>query len=213
MSPAGSEAVDEDVIALAGIYQAAVLVKQSARAGTADDSAFRASIGSVFRFDADTAESIYGGLAGLRHGLATMAEQLGRRDLRPDPDLTAYAANLMFLERKLARLPWMLETLRSEIEAARPGAESDGVEDRSVIANLADAYSQTISRLSPRILVQGEPRLLKDEGVANRIRALLLAGMRAAVLWRQVGGSRLRQLFGRKRIVREAKTALSMLEG
>lgn len=213
MSPAGSEAVDEDVIALAGIYQAAVLVKQSARAGTADDSAFRASIGSVFRFDADTAESIYGGLAGLRHGLATMAEQLGRRDLRPDPELTAYAANLMFLERKLARLPWMLETLRSEIEAARPGAESDGVEDRSVIANLADAYSQTISRLSPRILVQGEPRHLKDEGVANRIRALLLAGMRAAVLWRQVGGSRLRLLFGRKRIIAGAQAALRAIEG
>ncbi|HSR54696.1 MAG TPA: DUF489 family protein, partial [Alphaproteobacteria bacterium] len=42
-------------------------------------------------------------------------------------------------------------------------------------------------------------------------RALLLAGIRAAVLWRQVDGSRLRLLFGRKRIVREAQMALSTL--
>ncbi len=61
--------------------------------------------------------------------------------------------------------------------------------------------------------MQGEPALLKNAEVANRIRALLLAGIRAAVLWRQVGGSRLKLLFGRKRIVQGARMALSMVEG
>ncbi|MDH3414245.1 MAG: lysogenization regulator HflD, partial [Gammaproteobacteria bacterium] len=155
----------------------------------------------------------YGGLAGLKNGLSTLAEQLDRRDRKPDPELTGYAANLMFLERKLSGLPWMLQTLRQEIEAARRVAEQSNLEDQAVIANLAHAYSQTISRLSPRILVHGDPGLLKHADVANRVRALLLAGMRAAVLWRQVGGSRLRLLFGRKRIVSGAHMALSTLEG
>lgn len=92
-------------------------------------------------------------------------------------------------------------------------ARSNDLDDPAVIANLAHAYSQTLSRLTPRILVQGEPGLLKNPEVANRIRALLLAGIRAAVLWRQTGGSRLRLLFRRKRIVRGARMALSMVEG
>ncbi len=213
MTSATNSAVDNDVIALAGIYQAVNLVKQVAQEGCSNLSAFRASIGSVFRFDAESAESVYGGVAGVKHGLDTLIDQLGERDLRQDPELTAYAANLMFLERKLTALPWMVENLRSEIEAAKGIAKPDEVEDPAVIANLAHAYSETISRLSPRILVQGEPELLKDADVANRIRALLLAGIRAAVLWRQVGGSRLKLLFGRKRIVHGAQMALSTLEG
>ncbi len=213
MNASANDSVEDDVIALAGIYQAVDLVRQTAREGTPEQSAFHASIDSVFHFDADSAAAVYGGMAGLRCGLKTLLEQLGRRDLKPDPELTAYAANLMFLERKLTRLPWMLETLRAEIEAARGMARSNDLDDPAVIANLAHAYSQTLSRLTPRILVQGEPGLLKNPEVANRIRALLLAGIRAAVLWRQTGGSRLRLLFRRKRIVRGARMALSMVEG
>lgn len=213
MTSADSVAVDNDVVALAGIYQAVQLVKQTAHGGSGNHSAFVSSIGSLFRFEAESAESVYGGVGGVKHGLDTLVDQLGRPGLRQDPELTAYAANLMFLERKLIRLPWMVDTLRSEIEAAKGVARTDDLEDPAVIANLAHAYSQTISRLSPRILVQGEPALLKQADVANRIRALLLAGIRAAVLWRQVGGSRLRLLFGRKRIVRGAQSALSLLEG
>lgn len=213
MTSAGSEAVDEEVIALAGIYQSVYLVKQTARGEPGEQPGFRASLGSVFRIDADSAASVYGGLDGVKLGLRKLVEQLGSPGLNPDPELTAYAAKLMYLERKLNALPSMVDTLRSEIEAAKGIAESNDLEDPAVIANLAHAYSQTISRLSPRILVQGDPGLLKQTDVANRIRALLLAGIRAAVLWRQVGGSRLSLIFGRKRIVRGARVALSMVEG
>ena len=213
MNETGTPALAGDIIALAGIYQAVDQVKEAARAGTADPPALRASIGSVFRFDADSAESVFGGLEGLKRGLRTLCEQLGRRDLKPDPELTAYAANLMFLERKLTGSPWMVETLRKEIDVAGRVADQENFDDPAVIANLAHAYSQTLSRLSPRILVHGEPELLKDADIANRIRALLLAGMRSAVLWRQVGGSRLKLLFGRKRIVSGAQAALATLEG
>jgi high frequency lysogenization protein len=213
MASATDSAVDNDIIALAGIYQAVNLVKQVAHEGCGNLPAFRASISSVFRFDAESAESVYGGVAGVKHGLDTLIEQLGGGNLGQDPELTAYAANLMFLERKLTALPWMVETLRSEVQAAKGIGRPAEVEDPALIANLAHAYSQTISRLSPQILVQGQPELLKDADVANRIRSLLLAGIRAAVLWRQVGGSRLKLLFGRRRIVRGAQMALSMLSG
>jgi high frequency lysogenization protein len=41
--------------------------------------------------------------------------------------------------------------------------------------------------------------------VQHRIRALLLAGIRAAVLWRQVGGKRRHFFFGKGKIVKIAK--------
>jgi high frequency lysogenization protein len=77
MTSATDSAVDSDVIALAGIYQAVNLVKQVAHEGRSNLPAFRASIGSVFRFDADSAESVYGGVAGVKHGLDTLIGQLG----------------------------------------------------------------------------------------------------------------------------------------
>ena len=46
--------------------------------------------------------------------------------------------------------------------------------------------------------MQGEPARLQDEDNAARIRALFLAGVRAAFLWHQLGGRRWRLLFQRK---------------
>ena len=41
----------------------------------------------------------------------------------------------------------------------------------------------------PRVLVQGNPHYLGQADVVAEIRAVLLAALRSAVLWRQMGGS------------------------
>jgi len=48
--------------------------------------------------------------------------------------------------------------------------------------------------------------------VINKIRALLLAGIRSAMLWRQCGGSRWRFIFFRRKIQREAEFLLSEIK-
>ena len=45
--------------------------------------------------------------------------------------------------------------------------------------------------MRPRVYVQGEQRFLEQEAVSDRIRTLLLAGIRSVVLWEQKGGGRL----------------------
>jgi high frequency lysogenization protein len=62
--------------------------------------------------------------------------------------------------------------------------------------------------LTPRIMVRGEPRLLADPSIASQIRALLLAGLRATVLWRQCGGTRLQLLWSRRPILEQARLLL-----
>jgi high frequency lysogenization protein len=58
--------------------------------------------------------------------------------------------------------------------------------------------------LDKKIQVIGNPNVLKQENVQNQVRALLLAGVRAGVLWRQYGGQRRQFVFSRQKILQEA---------
>jgi high frequency lysogenization protein len=57
-------------------------------------------------------------------------------------------------------------------------------------------------------MVSGESQHLSNPDQANKIRALLLAGMRSAVLWAQLGGSRWQILLWRRRLTQEAERIL-----
>lgn len=198
------------ILALAGIFQASALVQQVARAGNVDLEPFEASINSVFKIDADCTADVYDGGRSLCHGLAILCHQLGRQDR--DAELTRYAVTLVFLERKLVSRRDLMTVILDGIRTAHTQAEYFSTVHDNVVAKLADVYASTVSTLSPRIMVSGEPHHLSDPKNANRIRALLLAGMRSAVLWRQLGGNRLQLLLARKRIVRSAETMLADLK-
>ncbi|HSX19775.1 MAG TPA: DUF489 family protein, partial [Gammaproteobacteria bacterium] len=46
----------------------------------------------------------------------------------------------------------------------------------------------------------------------NKIRTILLAGVRSAVLWRQLGGSRWQLTFGKKTLLQDAQALLQELK-
>ena len=69
---------NERTLALAGVFQAARLVRDLARHGRADEQAMAASIGSLFAFEPESTEAVFGNLAGVRLGLLTLLEQLER---------------------------------------------------------------------------------------------------------------------------------------
>ncbi len=198
----------EHAMALGGLFQAVALVQQTAREGSADPEPFESSIASVLRVDAQSTDAVYGGNARLARGLQTLCRQLGRDKARQDAELMRYAVSLLFLERQLMRNAKMLERMREGIDIATYQSEHFPVTHENVIARLADTYASTVSQLQPRIMVQGKPEYLNAPANADRIRALLLAGMRSAVLWRQLGGNRLRLLWTRKHIVRCAEGLL-----
>ena len=57
-------------------------------------------------------------------------------------------------------------------------------------------------------MVQGNPVYLSQPGVVGEVRATLLAGLRSAVLWRQLGGSWWDLVLSRRRLVDEARALL-----
>ncbi len=202
--------ITNQTIALAGIAQVAVLVQQLATEGSADQHAMEASIGSVLKIDSDSVSEIFGGLSGLRLGFTQLDGQItGNKP--PDRDQARYAASLVFLEKKLADRKEMLNTVQNGIKVAQAQSEHFGVLHENVLANLGDLYQRTISTLQPRIMVNGEPNYLSRPDTANKIRALLLAGIRSAVLWRQCGGSRWKFIFYRSKIQRELQHLLKQI--
>lgn len=198
------------VIALAGLAQATYLVKQIAQRGSADAGDMDAVIRSVFVIDADDVPAVYGGVEKLKTGLKLLDRQLAGFE-PSDPDLARYAASLILLERKLVSEPRMLETLRTGLEEVKAQAEYFGELNDTVYANLADLYQRTVSQLQPRVMVNGVPGHLTNSTNANRIRALLLAGIRSTVLWRQCGGERWRLLFQRSGMRKEARRLFQAL--
>lgn len=193
------------VIALAGLFQAIALVRAVATRGSADARIMQHSLASVFKIDADSPADVFGGIGNLRVGLETLVAQLGEAGKR-DLALTRMAIQVLRLERSLARRTDTLRALRSGIDGMRAATES-GQSD--LAARLADLYAQTLSRLQPRVMVEGNPTYLQQPVQVNQIRALLLAAVRAAVLWRQLGGSQLRLLFRRRQYAMLARGLLT----
>ncbi len=189
------------------MFQSLALVRDVARSGLADVRDFETCIGSVLRIDAESAEAVYGGAARIAPGLGMLLDQLGAGTRDRDRELTHYAVRLLDLERRLARRPDVLISIREGIENAA-ALENEGEAGEAVVGALAELYVQTIATLGPRIMVGGEPRHLHQPRNAERVRALLLAGVRAAVLWRQMGGGRLRLLLGRSALARAARELL-----
>ena len=95
------------------------------------------------------------------------------------------------------------------IQAAASQLDHFELTHTNVISNLANIYRERISPLGPRIIVKGEESVLANPDNASRIRALLLAGIRSALLWRQAGGNRWRLIFERKAMLQEINAILS----
>ena len=199
----------EQTLALAGIYQAASLVTQIANKGIANSAHIESSLETLFRFDAATVEEVFGSIAGVTHGVKILHKNINDRSSR-DIDVTKYVISLLMLERKLSSDNSMLDQIDSQLKKIESQFNFFSLNHENTYAKLGQLYKDTISTLGPKIIVNGEQPYLNNKINANKIRALLLAGIRSAVLWRQCGGSRLQFLFGRKAYLRECEGILKL---
>lgn len=201
---------DQDrVIALAGLFQAASLVSRIARHGQAPGDDLETCYASILKVDAASSADVYGGLARLRTGLQLLIDQLQNpRDM----EVTRYIVALLVLERKLTRSTNLQQRIRDGIATVQNKLQFFPLLHENTVALLANIYAETISTLQPRILVHGEQDHLTHPDNANRIRALLLAGIRAARLWRQSGGGRFTLLLSRRRLLATAQQMQAELD-
>lgn len=199
---------NELTIALAGVFQAAALVEQLAKTGYIPQDAFRCSIESLLEQNPSTTESVFGGIEQLQLGFKVLSDLLHHHRNREYPDSLRYVLGILHLQKKLKNNKDVLNIVGNRIKQAGDQAQHFSPTHDNVIANLASVYTDTISSFRFRIQVVGDINFLQQQRIANQIRALLFAGIRAATLWRQLGGNRLQLLLSRKQLSAEADSLL-----
>jgi high frequency lysogenization protein len=198
-------------IALAGIVQAVSLVKDLAHTGQFEENAFKTSLHSIFSTHPEEAISVFGEIKDLEWGLEKLIYILDNKSDQARL-ITRYMLSLMNLQKKISRSPLLLTTLTKRIQQVKKQVDYFSITHPTVIGNLADIYVNTVSSLRLRFFIVGNQQMLNKHDTMNKIRALLLAAVRASVLWRQMGGSRFHLLFSREKIKHTAETLLKELK-
>jgi high frequency lysogenization protein len=198
-------------LALAGVSQAAMLVQQLAHQGHCDTDALHVSLNSVLDLNPPSMLAVYGGQeANLKPGLEALLGVLNAGQRHGIvADITRYTLSLVVLEKKLSANANALNTLGERIQGLQRQLDHFDVMSDTLISAMAGIYVDVISPLGPRIQVTGSPAVLQSAQVQAKVRATLLAGIRAAVLWRQSGGSRLQLMFSRNRLSTQARQILA----
>ena len=200
-------------LALAAVFQAATLVTELANKGLCDDTAYQALIDTLFVFDADSTIDIYNGnISNLDLGLKQI-RHLSKQSASPHFSSTAkYALSMLSLQKHARKSPDMLNRMRSRLEHMQykhahfiDSADDDAVE---LASGLSSLYQETLSTLKFRIQVQGNMEKLTNAQISDKIRALLFAGFRSALLWQQLGGSKWQLIFRRGELERAAEELL-----
>lgn len=200
----------DKTIALAGITQPVDMVDQLARTGYLNSKDFEVCIQSLFIQSPDKVIDVFGEVGNLRRGLDVLLRLLTeQRTLERGNQMLGYCLGISHLQKRLSKSPAMLDTISQRLEQARHQLEHFGPAHDNVIANLADLYTETVSTFPFRIQVAGDSQYLQQKRVANQVRVLLFAGIRASMLWRQIGGNRWQLFLHRKRIAGAARELLS----
>jgi high frequency lysogenization protein len=196
--------IQEQLIALAGVFQAAILVDRIAKTGQSSEAALGCMLGSLLVQDPKDTLDVYGGDdLNLREGYRALASALERDPSSLQREPLRYALSMLGLERQLAKREDMLETVGKRLPQIQSQVEHFGIAHENVIAACGALYQDTLSTLRQRIQVHGDMRNLQQPSNASKIRALLLAGIRSARLWRQVGGHRWQLVFSRRKLLKE----------
>lgn len=208
--------MEEQIIALAGVAQAARMVDQVAKTGTYPSAYFEASLRSLFAFDVPTVEAVFGNIQGVKLGLKCIVDMLTDAANEDNIAMGVYLRGLFKLEsqfRKRSDLQDVVATRLDHVNFKAQHFSDDAVELASSISSI---YQDTISNLPYRIKVKGSVQHLQETKNADLVRTLLMAGLRSAHLWQQLGGRQRHFLLRNRQMVNIAENLsreLSVVEG
>ncbi|CAE6922476.1 MULTISPECIES: high frequency lysogenization protein HflD [Pseudomonas] len=196
--------LQEQLVALGAVFEAAVLADKIARTGQVSEASMSCMLGSLLVRDPKSTLDVYGGDdLNLRDGYRALISSLERNPAALQREPLRYSLALIGLERQLDKRDDMLQIMGSRLDQIQQQVEHFGLVHDNVIAACGGLYQDTISTFRQRIQVHGDMRFLQQPNNAAKIRSLLLAGIRSARLWRQLGGHRWQLVFSRGKLLKE----------
>lgn len=203
-------ALQDQLTALGGVFQAAHLVHRLAHSGQIHDAALGSMLKTMLvRNPRDTLDVYGGDDYALLDGYRTLLVSLKRDTQNLPRECLRYAMAMLTLERLYARSSKRLNLTAERLEQIDRQLEHVDITSAAAISAFAAIYQDTISTFNMRIQVHGDMRFLQQEMTAAKIRALLLSGIRSARLWRQLGGKRWHLLLKRNNMIRLLEQRLS----
>jgi high frequency lysogenization protein len=194
--------LQEQLVALGAVFEAAALVDRIARTGQVPTAALGSMLGSLLVREEKPALEIYGGDdLNLRDGYRALVGALERDTSSLQREPLRYALAMIGLERQLDKRGDLLQVIGSRLDQIQTQVDHFGLTHENVVASFGGLYQDTLSTFRQRIQVQGDMRHLQQSDNAAKIRALLLAGIRSARLWRQLGGHRWQLVFSRRKLL------------
>ncbi|WP_061239297.1 high frequency lysogenization protein HflD [Ectopseudomonas composti] len=194
----------EQLVALGAVFEAASLADKIARTGQISEASMGCMLGSLLVRDPKSTLDVYGGDdLNLRDGYRALISSLERNPSALQREPLRYSLAMIGLERQLDKRDDMLQVMGSRLDQIQQQVEHFGLVHDNVIAACGGLYQDTISTFRQRIQVHGDMRFLQQPNNAAKIRALLLAGIRSARLWRQLGGHRWQLVFSRSKLLKE----------
>lgn len=191
-------------IALAAVLQSTLLIQKIAKGQTVDSDSIQVLLKGVMNTSPSSVHDVYESLDDLTDGSKLLVHQLSGQATAKDVEITRYAAGITGLSKKLLTNKKALNSLKDCLDDVERSLDHFDFDSANVVAKFGECYSKVISPLGQKIQVVGNPNVLKQPAVQNRVRALLLAGVRAAVLWRQMGGKRRQFIFNRRQVLEDA---------
>ena len=204
--------IRSESIALAALFQCCTQINRIAHTGYCDEQAVSTVFRALLVTNPNTIEDIYK-ISELKTGFRGLIEGFSAEGITDNSanELVKLAMQVISLTDRIVRntslynrLSNEIDTLKDQIEKACPDfleGKTSVVLSKENVEKFAQLYQSLISPNFSKLLIFGEERFLSSTENQNRIRALLLAGIRAVVLWNQVGGKKLYLMFRRKEIV------------
>ena len=196
-------------IALAGAQQALCAVQDIAWKGSYSQSDFDTCLQSIFVRDPENYESVFGNVQNIQSGLRALRTSFKDKRNREAVERTRYMVSLMLLSKKVQPESSLAQQISTTLSLLDEAAKDFENQRSYIIERLAQLYQNTLSKMTPRIIVYGKPEILDNQENAAAIRALLLAGLRAIVLWYQAGGNQLNLLTGKSRYLQQIDKLLA----
>jgi len=198
--------LQEQLTALAGVFQAAALVNKLAHTGQVSDASLSYMLQTLLVRNPASTIDVYGGDdLGLNDGYKLMQAILERNTDNLPRESLRYVVGMLSLEKQFDRRDDLLEIAGQRIPKIEQQVELYGLSSDNIASSFGGLYQDTISTFKQRIQVHGDMRFLQQEATAAKVRALLFAGIRSARLWRQLGGRRWHLLTKRGSMLNELR--------
>lgn len=207
----------EKTAALAGLFQTAHLVDKLASSGHFVPASYDVLIASLFKFDAQDVATIYDGQVNpigeglstvktsqsLSSGIRVLHEVIAENQSVYYANTIRYVLALIQLENSFSKRQDLQNKIQSELSIiGQKLGEYDSLHSELLSESISQLYVDTLGTLTFRIQITGKMQHLQNKENENRIRSLLLAGIRSAMLWKQLGGRRWHLLLQKGQIIK-----------